>query len=399
MTATTRPLVRTGLDILAAEHSARLRGQRVGLVAHPASIDSTFRHAVDILAQAPGVHLTTVFGPEHGFAGTAQDLVPVSHSPDASSRVRFVSLYGETVESLKPTADHLNGIDTLVIDLQDIGSRYYTFQATMLFCLERAAEHDVRVLVLDRPNPIAGLAVEGPGVEPGFDSFVGVHSIPVRHGMTIGELSLLYRAELAPSVELEVLACDGWKRSMWFNDTDLPWVMPSPNMPTLETATVYPGQCLLEGTNISEGRGTTRPFEFCGAPWIDGSKLASSLNALNLPGVFFRAAAFRPTFHKFADQDCQGVQIHVVDRIAFQPLRTTWHLLRAVRRVSIGRFDWRREPYEFVAHPPAIDLLLGSNAERHCLESDADPDPIFTRWREFEEAFRQRRLPFLLYSS
>src|SRR5262245_28376172 len=262
------PTVRTGLDVLAAERFARLRGQRVGLVAHPASVDHRLRHAIELLAAAPGVRLHTGFGPEHGLLGEAQDLIGIRDDRDPLSGLQAYSLYGDSVASLKPTPDQLAGIDVLVIDLQDVGSRYYTFQATMMYCLEAAAGVGLRVMVLDRPNPLGGVAVEGPTVRPGFESFVGAHPIATRHGLTIGELALLYRSERKIDVELEVVACEGWRRDMDFDATGLPWVLPSPNMPTVDTAFVYPGQCLIEGTNLSEGRGTTRPFELCGAPGI-----------------------------------------------------------------------------------------------------------------------------------
>jgi uncharacterized protein YbbC (DUF1343 family) len=338
--------VRTGLDVLRDSNWELLRGRRVGLVCHPASIDSHLRHASALLAHADGVELVALFGPEHGFTGVAQDLVSVGHILTGHQRV--YSLYGETVESLRPSAKQLDGIDTLVIDLQDVGSRYYTFQATMLYCLEAAAQHGLAVIVLDRPNPLGGVAVEGPTLQPEYESFVGPHPIPIRHGMTIGELALLYRAERNLNVSLEVVPCDGWQRDMLFEETGLPWVLPSPNMPTVDTALVYPGQCLLEGTNLSEGRGTTRPFELCGAPWINSDELAERLEEAQLPGVRFRAACFRPTFHKSAGQDCGGVQLHVTDRWEFQPVRTGLAVLSALRDLSGTQFAWRSEPYEFV---------------------------------------------------
>jgi uncharacterized protein YbbC (DUF1343 family) len=391
------PGVRTGLDQLCEQEFAPLRGLRVGLVTHPAAVDRHLRHACELFAAAPGVQLAAVFGPEHGLLGQAQDLVGVGHSQDPHSGLRFHSLYGDTFESLRPTDAQLDGLDALVIDLQDVGSRYYTFQATMLFCVEAAARRRLRAVVLDRPNPLGGTIVEGPTLQPGFESFVGIHPLPIRHGLTIGELARLYQAERGWSVDLHVIPCAAWRREQPFDQTGLPWVLPSPNMPTLDTVFVYPGQCLLEGTNLSEGRGTTRPFELCGAPWIDGGVLARRLHDEGLPGVRFRPAWFRPTFQKFAGQTCGGVQLHVHDRDAFQPVRTGLAVLAALRDLSGEHFDWRREPYEFVADRLAVDLLFGRARERQGLEAGRAPRDLAREWEAEEAAFRQRRRPFLLY--
>jgi uncharacterized protein YbbC (DUF1343 family) len=392
---TTCPRVRTGLEVLCARQFTPLRGLRVGLVTHPAAIDSHFRHAADLLAQAPGVCLAALFGPEHGLRGEAQDLIGVPDGGPTGWRVH--SLYGATADSLRPTAEQLRGLDALVIDLQDIGSRYYTFQATMLYCLEAASRHGLLAVVLDRPNPLGGEAVEGPTLQPGYKSFVGPHAIATRHGLTMGELAQLYRKERGVGGELHVVSCEGWRRGMDFDATGLPWVLPSPNMPTVETAYVYPGQCLIEGTNLSEGRGTTRPFELCGAPWIDAAALADRLRAEVLPGVAFRPAWFRPTFHKFAGRDCGGVQLHVTDRAAFRAVRTGLAVLAALRDLSGERFAWRTEPYEFVADRPAIDLLFGSSRERLALEVGRPAAEIARAWEAEEDDFRRRRSEVLLY--
>jgi uncharacterized protein YbbC (DUF1343 family) len=389
--------MRTGLDVLRDQDWRPLRGLRIGLVCHPASVDRRLCHAADLLAQAAGVHLAALFGPEHGFYGQAQDLISITGQDDAGSGLRIHSLYGNKFDSLRPTPEQLRGLGALVIDLQDVGSRYYTFQATMLFCLEAASAHGLQTIVLDRPNPLGGDTVEGPTLRPGFESFVGVHPLATRHGMTIGELARMYRAERRLTGALEVIPCDGWRRSMDFDQTGLPWVLPSPNMPTVETAFAYPGQCLLEGTNLSEGRGTTRPFELCGAPWIDGRRLADRLNGDGLPGVCFRAAWFQPTFHKFAGQMCGGVQVHVTDRHAFRPVRTSLALLAALREMSGQHFAWRTEPYEFVADRPAIDLLFGSDRERLGLEAAMPASQLARAWEPEEEAFRKRRAEFLIY--
>jgi uncharacterized protein YbbC (DUF1343 family) len=395
-------MIRTGLDVLAADRFAALRGKSVGLVCHPASVDSQFRHAIDLIAAAPGVRLAAVFGPEHGLLGQAQDLVHVSEEESrhgAAPAIRLVSLYGPTAASLRPTRESLAGLDTLVIDLQDVGSRYYTFQATMMFALEAALPLGIDVLVLDRPNPLGGGDVEGPRLRPGFESFVGAHDLAVRHGLTLGELARMFFKErrLDGGGTLDVVRCDGWRRTMRFEDTGLPWVLPSPNMPTPDTATVYPGQCLIEGTRLSEGRGTTRPFEICGAPGIDARTLAAQLNDQRHPGVAFRPVWFRPTFQKFAGQDCGGVQLHVTDRHRFRPLRTSLALLLAMRHQLGDRFAWRTEIYEFVTHPIAIDLLFGGDRERRGIEAGLDWTQIARTWEPEEEAFSRRRQEFLLY--
>jgi len=393
------PPVKTGLDVLAAQEFALLRGLRVGVVTHPAAVDSELRHVIERLAAAPKVELAAIFGPEHGLLGQAQDLIAVTEGESRKAgAVPVHSLYGSTVESLRPTPEQLKGLDALVIDMQDVGSRYYTFQATMRYCLEVALPLGLRVVVLDRPNPLGGESVEGPALRRGFESFVGAHDIAIRHGLTMGELAMLYQHELGlEDGDLRVVPCEGWKRHQYFADTGLPWVLPSPNMPTPDTALVYPGQCLIEGTNLSEGRGTTRPFEITGAPWLDAVKLAARMNAEKWPGAKFRPVWFRPTFQKFAGQDCGGVQIHVTDRSAFQPVRTSLALLAAMREMSGDRFAWRTEVYEFVSNPIAIDLLFGSDRERRHLESGKPPADLHAEWEKEETAFRHRRHTAFLY--
>jgi uncharacterized protein YbbC (DUF1343 family) len=391
------PIVQTGLDLLVREEFSPLRGLRVGLVANQATVDARLRHAAELLAGANNVRLGALFGPEHGFGGEAQDLVGVADMLHPRYRCPVVSLYGDGVQSLRPRADVLRGLDVLIVDLPDIGSRYYTFQATMLFCLEAAAEADLPVIVLDRPNPINGVAIEGPTVQKGFESFVGMHPIPIRHGMTLGELARLYVAERQIKVTLHTVACEGWRRELYFDETFLPWVMPSPNMPTLDTAIVYPGQCLIEGTNLSEGRGTTRPFEMCGAPWVNPDRVAARLGADELPGIVFRPTTFQPTFHKFAGKPCAGIQIHVTDRTAFRPVRSSLAVLAAFLAEGSAHFRWRTEPYEFVEDVPAIDLLVGGSRERLALQAGLPAAQIARSWAEDETAFAARRKPFLMY--
>ncbi|HEY2728389.1 MAG TPA: DUF1343 domain-containing protein [Polyangia bacterium] len=397
-------MILTGLDVLCAERLDLLRGRRVGVLCHPASVDGNLVHVVDRLVAA-GVRPTRLFGPEHGVRGEAQDMIGVDHGKDALTGIPVTSLYGETFESLTPSAAELAEVDVLVIDLQDIGSRYYTYVWTMALALQAAARAGVAVVVLDRPNPLGGVALEGGTVEARCESFVGLGAVPVRHGLTAGELARLVRAGMpwgAPrfaqplDCDLTVVPMRGWRRPHAFVDTGLPWVLPSPNMPTLDTAFVYPGQCLVEGTNLSEGRGTTRPFEIVGAPFLDGTRLAARLEALALPGVRFRALSFRPMFHKFAGRSCGGVQLHVTERAVFHPYRTGLALLAAARAEAPEEFRWRTEPYEFVADPPAIDLLTGSDAARRAIEGGASLDELASGFAEFERSFAERRAPHLL---
>jgi uncharacterized protein YbbC (DUF1343 family) len=397
-TRTARKTVRSGLDLLVADRFRALRGQRVGLVCNPTAVDARLRHAADLLAAAPRVELAALFGPEHGVRGDAQYMAAVGDERDARTGAPVHSLYGRTRESLRPARAQLEGLDALVFDIQDVGARYYTYQATMMLCMEAAAEARVRFVVLDRPNPIGGLGVEGPALElPAYESFCGMHDLAVRHAMTVGELASLFREERRLAVELEVIPCDGWRRRDHQRDTGLPWVFPSPNMPTPETALVYPGMCLLEGTNLSEGRGTTRPFELFGAPWLDGAGLAEALGASRLPGVRFRPVSFVPTWDKHAGVRCHGVELFVIDREAFRPVRTGAACLAEARRQDPARFAWRTEPYEFVSGVLAIDLLFGSAREREALERGAPLADIVRPWRQEERAFERRRAAHLRY--
>ncbi|MCY3007732.1 MAG: DUF1343 domain-containing protein [Planctomycetota bacterium] len=396
-------MAHSGLDVLLSQSSKILHRKKIGIVTHAAAIDRNLRSSIEAIGTIPGVQILRIFGPEHGLHGQAQDLIGLADQEAQGMRTQVVSLYGMTFESLKPTVEQLQDLDFLVIDLQDVGSRFYTFQATMKYCLEVALPLGLNVLVLDRPNPIGGLQVEGPSVCKGYESFVGVHPIAVRHAMTIGELAMLYRKAIeqqnpdARRGQLHVVACQDWKTDRYFDQCELPWVLPSPNMPTLDTAVVYPGQCLFEGTNLSEGRGTTRPFEICGAPWIDAIGLCQSMNKLNLPGVVFRPVWFRPTFQKHAGIDCGGVQIHVVDTKRYFPVRTSLALLIQMRNASQERFAWRSETYEFVSDPIAIDLLFGSCKERLAIEQGATWQEIAEPWKAQEEAFRDQSKAHWIY--
>jgi uncharacterized protein YbbC (DUF1343 family) len=385
--------VRLGSDLLLS--TSRLHGSRVAVVCNHASVDRGFLHVVDRLASAEDVTLAAIFGPQHGFRSDVQDnMIETPHGDDVSRRVPIYSLYSETRE---PTAEMLRGVDVMVIDLQDIGARIYTYIYTMANCLRACGRHGVPVIVCDRPNPINGIDVEGALLLPGFESFVGLFPIPMRHGMTIGELASLFNERFHLGATLEVVKMEGWRREMYADASHLPWVMPSPNMPTLETAVVYPGTVLFEGTMLSEGRGTTRPFELVGAPWIDAERFARAMNVLGLPGVFFRPAVFEPTFQKHAKQTCGGCQIHVTDRAAFKPVLTGAALIQMFRRQDPAKFAWRQPPYEYEHDKLPIDILAGSDALRRQIESDVAPQRIADSWRRDEEEFRQLRQPYLLY--
>jgi uncharacterized protein YbbC (DUF1343 family) len=395
-----------GIEVLVDERSAICRGRRVGVLCHPASVTPGLTHTVDRLLSA-GIRPARLFGPEHGVRGEAQDMVGVEGHRDPRTGIPVTSLYGSTFDSLSPPPESLADIDLLLVDLQDIGSRYYTYVWTMALAMIAAARAGVKVVVLDRPNPLGGLEIEGGEVDPGAESFVGLGSIPVRHGMTIGELARLLAAGIPwggerfarpIDCELEVIPMVGWRRRDCFDETGLPWVMPSPNMPTLATAFVYPGLCLIEGTNVSEGRGTTRPFEIIGAPFVDGYRLAERLADYDLPGVHFRPLSFRPTFHKFAGKSCGGIQLHVTDRNTFRPYRTGVAIVRELWTAGGDAFAWRTEPYEFVSHRPAIDLLAGGDGVRLGIERADPPEEIFATWLKAEHAFPERRRPYLLYA-
>lgn len=375
--------MQVGLDRLPSLDSLvqRLRGARVGLLAHPASVDARLVHAARVLATL-GVSPRRFFGPEHGYGGEAQDMVGVPGAVDAATGAPIVSLYGDAFEDLSPRPEHLASLDVLVVDLADVGSRYYTFVWTALLALRAAAKAGVHVVVLDRPNPLGGAAeqLEGRTIAPGFLSFVGLEPIAVRHSLTVGEI-VAYFAErdglpLGPDGALSVVPVAGWAREHLAFAWDRPFVMPSPNMPTAETALVYPGGCLLEGTNLSEGRGTTRPFELVGAPWIDGAALAASLANAGLPGFVARPITFRPMFQKHAAQICGGVSIHVTDRGIFRPYATYVALIGYAQAQDRARFRFRTERYEYVDHIPALDLLTGSATVREALDGGADPAAV-----------------------
>ncbi|MDD5305902.1 MAG: DUF1343 domain-containing protein [Deltaproteobacteria bacterium] len=387
----------TGLERLLVDRRNLVAGRRVGLVAHPASTTSGLTHALDVLLEA-GAEVEILFGPEHGFAGEAQDMEPVDGVRHGPRGLPLRSLYGCVESSLAPRGEDLAGLEALVVDLFDVGSRYYTFAWTAVLCLRACHAAGVRLVALDRPNPLGGAAVEGAPQEPSLCSFVGLLPVSNRHGLTLAELLALAARADGTADALEIVPMLGWRREMLFADTDLPWVMPSPNMPAFDTALVYPGQCLLEGTWASEGRGTTRPFEIFGAPGVDGVALAARLGRMGLRGARFRPLAFKPSFQKHTGELCGGVQIHVEDARAFLPYRTGVAALLALKAEAGDRFAWRVAPYEFVSGAPAVDLLAGTPLVREAVESGASIDEVAATWAAGERAFDEARREFFLYA-
>jgi uncharacterized protein YbbC (DUF1343 family) len=385
--------VRLGSERLLA--TGALKGKRVGVVSNPASIGANFQHIVRAIAGARDVTLAAIFGPQHGYRADVQDnMIETGHADDPTRGVPVYSLYSETRE---PTAQMLKGLDVLVIDLQDVGSRIYTFVYTMANCLRAARKHGVPVIVTDRPNPIGGDKIGGPMLEEGFESFVGQFPIPMMHGMTIGELARFFNEACGIGADLTVVPMEHWQRWLYYDDTGLPWVMPSPNMPTVETAVVYPGTVLFEGTNVSEGRGTTRPFELVGAPWVDAEALAEKLATYDFPGVHFRPAVFEPTFHKHAKQACGGCQVHVLERGVFPVVETAIALLVEIREQNPEKFGWRQPPYEYELIKLPFDILAGSSELREQIEAGQPVRKISESWVRGHERFRTARKPFLLY--
>jgi uncharacterized protein YbbC (DUF1343 family) len=342
----------------------------------------------------PRARLTALFAPEHGLAGVAQDHAHIGTEYDRARRLRVHSLYGKRLE---PTPRMLREIDTLVIDLQDVGSRYYTFAWTTVLAMRVCAREGKPVIVLDRPNPLGGERLEGNWADPRFASFVGLYPLPIRHGLTIAELAAYHNETQTLGCDLTVVPMAGWRRQMRWEETGLPWVAPSPNMPTPDTARVYPGGCLLEGTNLSEARGTTRPFEWVGAPYLDGGPLATALERRGLPGVRFRAAAFEPMFHKWARRTCEGVQVHVTDPDRFKSFVTYLALIIEARRQAPRGFRWKRPPYEFQWKKQPIDLICGTDRIRREIERGVPLSRMEASWRGDLAAFARARRPFLLY--
>lgn len=387
--------VKLGIERLCGERVDLIEGARVGLLCNQASVDHELNHSADALRALGGVQLTTLLGPQHGIRGDVQDnMVETPHTVDAETGLPVYSLYSETRE---PTEEMLREVDFIVCDLQDVGCRIYTFVYTIANCMRVARRLGKRVIVCDRPNPIGGEAVEGNVLESGFESFVGQFSLPTRHGMTAGELSRMFNEHWGIGCELEVVGMEGWTRDLWFDDTDVPWVLPSPNMPTLDSATVFPGTVHLEGTQMSEGRGTTRPFELVGAPYVEPWEFARSLKAENLQGVAFRPTNFLPTFQKHSGVTCGGVQIHVTDRQAFKPVKTGVAVVKTCFDLYSEDFRWKEPPYEYVFDKNPFDVISGTEKLRRSIERGDSLANIEESWNEGLGDFAQARRDFLLY--
>lgn len=376
-------MIKSGLDLLVHEQAHLLANQRVGLVSMPAAVLPDLTSALDALCQA-GINVTALFGPEHGFGGSALDGAHIGNATDPRTGLPVFSLYGAINE---PTAEMLTNVDVLLFDMQDVGVRFYTYLSTLFYVLRGAGRVGKPVIVLDRPNPITGNILEGGPVVSGFESFVGIVNIPMRHGMTLGELARYINAEYSLQADLQVIAMQGWQRGMWFDQTELPWVPTSPAMPHLSTAMLYPGMCLLEGTNLSLGRGTSLPFEVCGAPWLDSYDLAEAMNGLNLTGVRFRPLAFTPSASNHAGVECQGIEIHVTDRNTFRPVEMVLNLIAVTRRMSGEAWKWN----------PHFDRLAGNGSLRSALEAESSVADILDGWHESIVAFQSQRAKYLLY--
>ncbi|MBX7222475.1 MAG: DUF1343 domain-containing protein [Blastocatellia bacterium] len=388
--------MQTGLERIFDHHMEWLRGKRVGLIVNPASVDMCWQHAADLFARRTEFQLTALFGPQHGIRGETQDnMIEWEGWPkDSRLGVPVYSLYGKT---RKPTPEMLRDVDVLVFDVPDVGTRVYTFIYTMALGMQAAREKGIPFVVLDRPNPINGRDMEGPILNPAFASFVGMYPIPMRHGMTVGELARFFNEACGIGCELLVAPLAGWTRATWIDKTWLPWVMPSPNMPTLETATVYPGMVMFEGTQVSEGRGTTRPFEIIGAPYINPYRLADHLNGLQLPGVHFRPTFFQPTFHKFVGQICGGVQVHILNRASLRSFQIAVEILKAIHAFHPDDFQWKQPPYEYVEDKLPFDVIVGNDVLRRQIEENLPWEEISATWQDDMEAFIETRRDYLLY--
>jgi uncharacterized protein YbbC (DUF1343 family) len=391
----TRRQVKLGLETLLEAELRLLRGARVGLICNQASVNHKFRHAADLLYEHSNVELRALFGPQHGIRGDVQDnMIETQHTVDPETGLTIHSLYSETRE---PTEAMLDDLDVLVFDMQDVGCRIYTFASTMANCMVAARKFGKQVIVCDRPNPINGVDLAGNVLEPEHASFVGQFAIPTRHGMTLGELGRMFNEHFELNCDLEVVKLEGWERGSWHDQTDAHWVMPSPNMPTLDSATVFPGTVHFEGTQLSEGRGTTRPFELVGAPYVDAEDYARRLNDLNLPGVFFRSCIFRPTFQKHAGTSCGGVQIHVTERNAFEPVITGVAMVKVAYDLYPKEFRWKEPPYEYVYDRDPFDVIAGTSTIREAIEKGTAIEEIQKNWSEGLDAFSRVRERYLLY--
>lgn len=387
--------VRLGLEKILNEQISLLKNLRVGLICNQASVNHKYEHAADLFFEHPDINLAALFGPQHGIRGDVQDnMIETAHSIDKKTKLPVYSLYSETRE---PNEEMLKDLDALVFDLQDVGTRVYTFIYTMANAMRACAKSGKKMFVLDRPNPINGLSVEGDLLEKGHESFVGQFPIPMRHGLTVAELALMFNREFAINCDLTVIEMDGWQRSYFHDETNCPWVMPSPNMPTVETTIVFPGTVFLEGTQVSEGRGTTRPFEIVGASFIDENELADSLKSLELGGVIFRPIKFLPTFQKYQGETCGGVFIHVVDRNSFQPVITGFALVSLIYNLYKESFKWKNPPYEYVFDRNPFDVIAGTLRTRQFIENNVDIKTVKQYWLENVKEFEISRKKYFLY--
>ena len=387
--------IKLGLETLLEQASGYLGNERVGLICNQASVDHGFRHAADLLYEHADVNLRALFGPQHGIRGDVQDnMIETDHTVDAATGLPIYSLYSETRE---PTEAMLKEVDVLVFDMQDVGCRIYTFAYTMANAMVAAKRFGKKVIVCDRPNPINGRDVAGNVLETEQASFVGLFPMPTRHGMTLGELAQLFNDKFGIACDLSVIPMEGWNRDCWLDETDTPWVLPSPNIPTLDSATVFPGTVHFEGTQVSEGRGTTRPFELIGAPYIDPEKYAQRLNGLNFPGVYFRSCVFRPTFQKHGGVSCGGVQIHVIDRRAFEPVSVGVAMVKVSYEIYPGEFRWKEPPYEYVYDRNPFDVIAGTSRTREVIESGGSIEDLWSWWAPNLDEFKKVRENYLLY--
>lgn len=390
-----RKPIKLGLEKILDEQTNLLENLRVGLICNQATVDHRFRHAADLFFEHPKINLTTLFGPQHGIRGDVQDnMIETTHSIDRDTGLPVYSLYSETRE---PTAEMLRNTDVLVFDLQDVGCRVYTFIYTMANAMKSCANFGKKFIVLDRPNPIGGIAVEGNVLEIGHESFVGQYPIPMRHGLTIGELAGLFNHEFSIGCDLEVVKMDNWSREDFYDETDAPWVMPSPNMPTVETAVAFPATVYFEGTQVSEGRGTTRPFEIVGASYIDSKEYSEALASLELPGVIFRPIEFLPTFQKHAGNSCGGVFLHVTDRLTFEPVYTGLAMIKTAFDLYPEEFKWKNPPYEYVFDRNPFDVIAGTTKIREMFEQKASWEKLKSFCRTGVEDFLLIREKYLLY--
>jgi len=390
-----RKTSKIGLEKILGESKHLLANLRVGLICNQASVNHQYQHAADLFYEHTELNLTALFGPQHGIRGDVQDnMIETAHATDKKTGLPIYSLYSETRQ---PTEAMLENLDALVFDLQDVGCRVYTFIYTMANAMKACAEHGKKMFILDRPNPINGNSIEGNSLEKGHESFVGQFPIPMRHGLTVGELAELFNREFNINCELEVIKMDGWAREDFLDETDCPWVLPSPNIPTVDTAVVFPATVYFEGTQISEGRGTTRPFEIVGAPFIDADDWADTLKMLELPGVIFRPVQFLPTFQKHAGKNCAGVFVHVTDRQIFEPVVTGLAMIKTLRDLYSVEFGWKTTPYEYVFDRNPFDVISGTLKIRNLIEAGTDIKQIKSSWQNDVAAFGQLREQYLLY--